>query len=172
MNLPKKFCEACNRFAHTLTEHCLFINVAQQKLTHYNESQTVDLTISTSLEGTGQKEGSHKTPLGLHRIYEKIGDGEPEGTVFKGRRPIRFDGKGDPTALITDRILWLEGLEPGFNCGDDLDSRKRYIYIHGIGDESHLGRPNSKGCIHVGSKQLFRLYDAVPVGTLVYISEN
>ena len=172
MNLPKQFCEACKRQVHTPTEHCLFINIAQQKLTHYNESQTVDLTISTAVKGAGQKEGSHQTPLGLHRIFEKIGDGEPVGAVFKGRRPIRYDGKGDSTALITDRILWLEGLEPGFNSGGDLDSRKRYIYIHGVGDESYLGRPNSKGCIHLGSEQLLLLYDVIPVGTLVFISEN
>jgi len=172
MNLPKPFLEACERQEQPPTEHCLLVNVACQKLTHYNSQRTITLTISTATKGSGQLEGSFQTPLGLHRIHKKIGDRDPIGTVFEGRRPVRRDGNGDPAALIAHRILWLEGLEANLNRGGKADSRKRYIYIHGVGDESRLGKPHSKGCIHLGVKDLIPLFEAVPVGTLVYISEN
>ena len=172
MNLPTAFLEACEQNGHTPTEHCLHVQATTQTLTHYHGDQSNTLTASTAVNGTGQQEGSFQTPLGLHRVCEKIGDQEPVGTVFKGRQPVRHDGKGDPTALITDRILWLEGLEPGFNSGGEVDSRQRYIYIHGIGDESRLGQPNSQGCIHLGAADLLPLFDAIPEGTLVLITEN
>ena len=82
------------------------------------------------------------------------------------------NGKGNAQALITDRILWLAGLEPGLNQGGTVDSHERYIYIHGVGDESRLGQPNSQGCIHLAATDLLPLFDAVPPGTLVFISEN
>ena len=102
----------------------------------------------------------------------KIGTDEPIGTIFKGRHPVGTDGKGNPEARITDRILWLTGLEAGFNLGGTVDSHGRYIYIHGVGDESHLGQPDSQGCIHLAASDLLPLFDAVPEGTLVFISEN
>ena len=172
MKLPLAFLEACERTGCPPTEHCLYLSVASQTMVHHTGSHQRTLTVSTAINGTGQLEGSFQTPLGLHRIGEKIGEGEPLGTVFKGRIPVRRDGKGDPTALITDRILWLEGLEPGLNAGGSVDSHQRYIYIHGIGDESKLGRPNSQGCIHLGASDLLELFDAIPAGSLVFISEN
>ncbi len=126
---------------------------------------------STSRFGTGQKEGSNRTPLGLHRIGERIGGGWPVGTVFRSRRPIGFTWQGLPGAKITSRILWLEGLEPGLNRGGNVDSRARYIYIHGTGDEPALGRPASCGCIHLAADNLLPLFDALPTGTLVWIRE-
>ena len=172
MKLPLVFTEACERHLIPHSSHCFFINVALQQLTHYYGQNTKTFTISTSINGTGQKNGSFQTPLGLHKIHDKFGAGEPKGTVFKGRKPVRRDGKGDPMALITDRIFWLEGLEPGFNLGDSVDSRKRYIYIHGVGDESSLGKPNSQGCIHLAASDLLPLFEITPTGTLVYINEN
>lgn len=126
---------------------------------------------STSRYGIGQQEGSNRTPLGLHRIAEKIGGGWPIGSVFKSRTRIGFTWKGLPHATITNRILWLEGLEPGFNRGGDMDSHRRYIYIHGTGDEPTLGRPASCGCIHLSAADLIPLFDHLPTGTLVWISE-
>ena len=127
---------------------------------------------STSKFGIGQIAGSNCTPLGLHRIAEKIGGGWPVGTVFQGRQPVGFTWQGRPLASITTRILWLEGLEPGFNHGGQVDSHARYIYIHGTGDEPTLGRPASHGCIHLAAADLIPLYDKLPVGTLVWISEH
>ena len=124
---------------------------------------------STSRFGIGQVEGSNCTPLGLHRIVEKIGGGWPVGTVFKGRQPIGYTWQGMPEAKITTRILWLEGLEPGFNRGGKVDSHARYIYIHGTGDETTIGRPASCGCIHLAAGDLVPLFDRLPGGTLVWI---
>jgi L,D-transpeptidase YbiS len=124
---------------------------------------------STSRFGVGQLAGSNCTPLGLHRIAEKIGGGWPVGTVFEGRQPIGFTWKGLPLAKITSRILWLEGLEPGFNRGGNVDTHARYIYIHGTGDEPTLGRPASPGCIHLAADDLLPLFDKLPSGTLVWI---
>jgi hypothetical protein len=124
---------------------------------------------STSRFGMSQMEGSNGTPLGLHRIAEKIGGGWPVGTVFKGRKAIGYTWQGLPLAKITSRILWLEGLEPGFNRGGNVDTHARYIYIHGTGDEPTLGRPASPGCIHLAADDLLPLFDKLPSGTLVWI---
>lgn len=172
MNLPPALQAACERLAHAPTDHCLWVNVAKQSLTHFHENGNPSFIISTSTHGTGQKLDTFKTPLGLHRVAEKIGDGKPVGTIFRGRKPVGTNGKGNPEASITDRILWLEGLDPGLNLGGSVDSYKRYIYIHGVGDESRLGQPDSQGCIHLGAEDLLPLFDQVPVGTLVFISEN
>jgi hypothetical protein len=126
---------------------------------------------STSRFGIGQVQGSYRTPLGLHRVVEKIGGGWPAGTVFKGRRPVGYTWQGMPDAKITTRILWLEGLEPGFNRGGNVDSHARYIYLHGTGDQTSIGRPASCGCIHLADADLVPLFDRLPGGTLVWISE-
>jgi L,D-transpeptidase YbiS len=126
--------------------------------------------ISTSRFGLGQNKGSNCTPLGLHRVARKVGGGWPVGAVFKSRELIGYTWQGVKGAAITHRILWLEGLEPGFNRGGDVDTFARYIYIHGTGDEPSLGRPASHGCIHVRGTELLPLYDLLPVGTLVWIS--
>jgi hypothetical protein len=127
-------------------------------------------TISTSKFGIGQIAGSNKTPLGLHRIVEKIGDGCEAGTVFKHRKVIGHLRDGLPLESITTRILWLDGLEEGFNRGGDVDTHSRYIYIHGFGDQASIGTPMSHGCIHLTDADLIALYNLVPSGTLVWIS--
>lgn len=128
--------------------------------------------ISTSRFGIGQTNGSYGTPVGLHRIARKIGHGQPMGTVFRGRRPIGLVWAGAPDTRIAHRILWLEGLEPGGNRGGEIDSFDRYIYLHGTGDETGLGRPASRGCVHLAAHDLIPLFDRVPTGTLVWISER
>jgi hypothetical protein len=127
--------------------------------------------ISTSRFGVGQRAGSNQTPLGLHRVARKIGGGQPIGAVFRNRKMIGFSWQGLAAASIVHRILWLEGLEPGYNRGDGVDTFQRYIYIHGFGDESTLGRPASHGCIHMAAKDLIPLFDFLPEGTLVWIGE-
>ena len=77
MNLPAAFQEACEQHGHSPTEHCLHVQVSRQTLTHYHGDQSKTLTASTATNGTGQEEGSFQTPLGLHRVSEKIGAGEP-----------------------------------------------------------------------------------------------
>ena len=80
-----------------------------------------------------------------------------------------YTWQGLPWAPITHRIFWLEGLEPGFNQGDNVDTHARYIYIHGTGDEPTLGRPASSGCIHLAAGDLLPLFDQVPEHSLVWI---
>lgn len=128
--------------------------------------------VSTSRFGVGQQINSNRTPLGLHRIARKIGGGQPVGTVFKARKPIGHTWEGMADGSIVHRILWLEGLEPDFNRGGSVDTFKRYVYIHGYGDETTLGRPQSCGCIHVAAADLIPMYERVPVGTLVWIGER
>ena len=172
MNLPPAFSDTCARLNISITVHCRHVNVTAQTLTHFHGDTANIFTASTSKRGTGQQMDSFGTPLGLHRIAGKIGADEPIGTIFKGRHPVGTDGKVNPFARITDRILWLAGLEVGFNLGDTVDSHDRYIYIHGVGDESHLGQPDSQGCIHLAASDLLPLFDAVPEGTLVFISKT
>jgi hypothetical protein len=172
MNLPPAFYEVCERLNHPPTDHCLWVNIGSQSLTHFRGDIATTFTASTSEHGAGQQMESFQTPLGLHCVCKKIGAGEPVGTIFKARKPIGTDGKGNPNARITDRILWLSGLDPNFNQGGNVDSRHRYIYIHGVGDESHLGQPDSQGCIHLAATDLIPLFDTIPEGTLVFISEN
>ncbi len=128
--------------------------------------------VSTSAWGVGQRAKTNQTPLGLHRIARKVGAGQMIGTVFKSRKPIGLTWQGHPNGSIVHRILWLEGLEPGLNRGGNVDTFKRYIYIHGFADESTLGRPNSHGCIHLAANDLIPLYDRVPEATLVWISRS
>jgi lipoprotein-anchoring transpeptidase ErfK/SrfK len=63
-------------------------------------------------------------------------------------------------------------MEPGLNRGGNVDSHRRYIYIHGVGNETTLGRPDSIGCIHLAAKDLMPLYDKLPAKTLVWIAER
>jgi lipoprotein-anchoring transpeptidase ErfK/SrfK len=148
-------------------------------------SQTLDLLegarvlasyrVSTAARGAGEREGSEQTPRGLHEIRAKIGAGAPEGAVFVRRRPTGeiFDAetarRGPARDWILSRILWLRGLEPGRNRLGDVDSMRRYIYIHGTPDEASLGTPASHGCIRMRSADVIELFDLVDAGTLVEI---
>jgi UDP-N-acetylmuramate--alanine ligase len=126
---------------------------------------------STSRFGNGIRENSFKTPLGLHRIREKIGAGAPVGRIFKGRRDMGVDWDRVSIAdnLILTRILRLEGLEEGINKGAGVDSHDRYIYIHGTNREDLVGTPLSHGCVALKNQDILRLFDVVKEGTLVYI---
>jgi len=165
--------------------YLLVVSVARQRLSLFRRNSprthqswvgnyrwVREYVISTSRFGTGQVEGSNRTPLGLHRIARKIGAGQPIGTVFKSRLPVGLTWDDRSDAAIVHRILWLEGLEPGFNRGGSVDTFRRYIYIHGFGDETTLGRPQSHGCIHLAAVDLMPLFDRLAEGTLVWIEEQ
>ncbi len=126
---------------------------------------------STSRFGSGMRENSLRTPLGLHRICEKYGAGAPPGRVFRDREDTGedWDHKQNGDNLILTRILRLEGLEQGVNKGPGIDSYERYIYIHGTGREDLIGSPLSHGCVLLRNHDVIRLFDTVPQGTLVYI---
>jgi hypothetical protein len=167
------------------TNHVLVVSVARQQLRWYRREPEGPaspswgtqafrlhrvLRASTSRFGIGQVRDSNRTPLGLHRVACKIGAGWPVGTVFRARLPIGYTWKGLPAATIAHRILWLEGLEPGFNQGGRVDTRSRFIYIHGLADEPTLGRPASHGCVHLAADDLIPLHNQLPGETLVWIT--
>ncbi|MHB8843636.1 MAG: L,D-transpeptidase family protein [Nitrospirota bacterium] len=126
---------------------------------------------STSRFGTGNRENSLKTPLGIHRIKEKFGAGAPPGRVFRDREDTgeHWDHGRTGDNLILSRILRLEGLEQGINKGPGVDSYERYIYIHGTGREDMIGTPLSHGCVCLRNLDVIRLFDTVGEGTLVCI---
>ena len=134
--------------------------------------------VSTARYGTGSENGSHKTPLGLHRIHDKIGAAMPIYEVLDGRLPkgnlfeLRESGAELPEDVITSRIMWLEGMEPGRNQGGYVDSYNRYIYIHGTGDEDSIGTPASIGCVRMRNEDVVELFRLVEVGTEVNIIAN
>jgi hypothetical protein len=170
------FFGACQKRAVNPTRFALIISIAEQIVLLFENSSASwrlggKFPCSTSRFGIGQLEGSNCTPLGLHRIAEKIGAGERAGTVFKSRQIIGHTSQPEfADAKITTRILWLEGLEPGFNRGGNVDSHDRYIYIHGTADQKSIGKPASCGCIHLADADLIPLFDLLPVGALVWIS--
>ena len=152
------------------------ISVDDQTLTVYEDGQPVlRYPVSTAAAGVGELEGSGCTPRGEHVIRAKIGDGQPEGAVFVGRRPT---GEVYSDALaaqhpdrdwILTRILWLSGKQPGFNRLGLVDTMRRYIYIHGTPDSNPLGAPDSHGCVRMHNRDLMDLFDRVRVGTPVNI---
>ena len=155
------------------------INVGEQKLYLLDESGEAisEYPVSTSKYGTGSENGSEKTPLGLHRIKDKVGGAMPMNMVLVGREPkgmledcIR-DGIELPDDVITSRIMWLEGMEPGRNQGGHVDTYNRYIYIHGTSEEDKIGTPASIGCIRMLNKDVVELYRLVDIGTEVMIEE-
>ena len=165
---------ACKKLGVEPTYFALIVNIAAQTVSLFEAGKlAAAFPCSTSRFGIGQEEGSNCTPLGLHRVAEKIGGGEPVGTVFNARKVIGHTSQPEfADAKITTRILWLEGLEPGFNRGGNVDSHARYIYIHGTADQSSIGKPASCGCIHLSDTNLVFLYDKLPVGTLVLNSAH
>lgn len=109
----------------------------------------------------------------MHRIAEKIGADEPAGILFKSREIVgHVPELGVAAGKITTRILWLEGLEPGFNQGGNVDTHDRYLYIHGTGDPESIGRPDAHGCIHLADADLIALFELLPRGTLARIAEG
>jgi len=131
--------------------------------------------VSTSRFGVGSEAGSNKTPTGLHRVAHKFGDGAPKGMVFKARRatgeivPLITEPEDVPEDLVTTRILWLEGLQPGRNKGQGVDSFRRYIYIHGTQEEGLVGQPASHGCVRMLNDDVIRVFERLPEGALVSI---
>jgi hypothetical protein len=172
--LPETCLAVCRQLGIAPTKTILTVSVAGQTVSLFEDGRFVKkFPCSTSRFGIGQREGSNCTPLGLHRIAEKIGGGEPAGTVFNSRLIAGHTSQPEfADARITTRILWLEGLEPDFNRGGNVDSHHRYIYIHGTSDQTGIGRPASCGCIHLADADLIPLFDLLPAGTLVWIAEH
>ena len=197
VELSQDFLEKLRVLNITETPRVLVVSITDQKLTLFeNRRARAEWPISTARNGTGQKLDSYQTPLGLHRIKEKIGKEAPQGAVFDSREfkgqiwspssnstssANQFAGDDDSkektsslSDLVTSRVLWLEGLEPGYNAGSDsegnlVDSYQRYIYIHGTNHEDEIGKPTSRGCIRMKNSEVINLFDLVQEGDLVWI---
>jgi L,D-transpeptidase YbiS len=131
--------------------------------------------VSTAKRGAGEQNGSLCTPRGLHIVRAKIGSGQPLNSVFVRRRPTgevwspELHEKYPGRDWILTRILWLSGCEPGRNRLRDVDTMRRYIYIHGSPDSAEMGKPGSIGCIRMRNHDLVELFELVPPYTPVEI---
>ena len=154
------------------------ISIPEQSLALLENGQEVArYAVSTSRNGAGEKHGSFCTPRGEHIVRAKIGAGQPVNTVFVRRRSTgeiwtpelagRFPGRD----WILTRILWLSGCEPGKNRMGDVDTMRRYIYIHGSPDAFEMGKPGSIGCVRMHNRDILELFELVPAGTQVSIAE-
>ncbi len=157
-------------------ETLLFVNIDTQSLLHIKKGTVLKkYSISSSYYGTGSRENSFKTPLGRHEIYKKIGNDLPVNAILKGRvwsgaiADIIEEPLDTDFDHVTSRILWLDGLEVGKNKGKGIDSRDRYIYIHGTAEEGLIGKPASDGCIRMYNKDVIELFDLVDEKAQVWI---
>ena len=157
-----------------LPEQHIIVSIEQQQLGFFSHGECVHRwPVSTSSYGVGNQENSGKTPLGKHYIRAKIGAGCALNSVFVGRR---FTGEiYDPGLAaayperdwILTRILWLCGTERGVNRLGNVDSMRRYIYIHGTPDVEPMGEPRSHGCVRMRNNDIIALFDRVAPGTPV-----
>jgi len=156
------------------------ISVAAQSLKLFDDEGLLlrEYMISSAAKGVGEQAGSYQTPRGRHRIRARIGESLPLGAVLRGRRPTGeictpelMAAQPDRDWILT-RILWLCGEEPGKNRGGQVDTMRRYVYIHGTPESAVLGVPGSHGCIRMRNIDMVDLFDRVPVGTPVLISED
>lgn len=152
------------------------VSISEQRLYLYEENKLIrSYPVSSSAYGEGQIENSLKTPLGMHKIKSKIGTNVDKYHFFVSREHIpqkvdiineKIDTEDD---FITSRIMWLDGLNEGYNKGLNVDSYKRFIYIHGTHEEGLIGEKASHGCIRMLNHDVLELYDLIPEETTVNI---
>ena len=171
--------DIAKRFPKAPQNPLIVISASEQKLYLIKNNQVTEShPISTAVAGLGSQSGSNKTPLGVHKVSNKFGEGAKAGTIFKARRNtgriakiLTNPGERSTADNVTSRILWLSGMEKGINKGGKVDSHSRYIYIHGTDEEGRLGQPASHGCIRMKNHSVIDLFEQVPLGTLVDIIE-
>jgi len=178
---PEKLKEHVTSMGLKPSPHLILVDTKKQTLALIEDEKVKKVyTISTSSRGIGQRVGTYKTPVGLHKINEKIGDGVPHYGIFHKRHYVGAKFKPQKKCkhrkdYISTRILRLEGLQPGLNKGRDswgkiVDTETRAVYIHGTTMEWKLGMPVTKGCVHMSADDVIHLFNEVPPGTLVWIN--
>ena len=151
----------------------ILIDLKKQELVFGNKTYSV----STAKNGPGEKNGSFCTPRGSHIVRAKIGAGQPVNTVFVRRRPTgetwtpELHAKHPGRDWMLTRLLWLSGCEPGFNRLGEVDTMRRYIYIHGSPDTAEMGKPGSIGCIRMRNRDIVELFERVAPYTPVEIRQ-
>jgi hypothetical protein len=175
-NTWKAYIEACDRLGIKPSKRVLLVDIPTQTMRLFREGVPALLyAVSTSRRPPCNVRGSLGTPTGLHEISERIGAGAPPGMVFKARVPTghhvsELSGTPEPGGgHITARILWLSGLEPGVNLGGEVDTKSRYVYLHGTSLEAGIGSPQSGGCVLMRDLDIVALYEEVRVGDHVWI---
>ena len=152
------------------------VDISEQRL-YLIENSLIKASypISTSKYGEGSIENSFKTPLGKHSIKEMIGEEAEINTIFTSRintkRSATIIDQFEDTDndYVTSRIMWLDGEEDGLNKGENVDSFRRYIYIHGTHEEGLIGTKASHGCIRMFNYDVIELFNLVNIGTKVLI---
>lgn len=154
------------------------VDLSSQQMTVFMPSdEIICYPVSTALNGAGEKLDSECTPRGQHRVSEKIGEAAAVNAVFVGRVPTgeiyseEFAKEEGQRDWILTRIIWLDGCEPGKNQGGNVDTKRRYIYIHGTPDTTPMRTPGSHGCIRMKNADIVELFEKIDVGTSVNIVE-
>lgn len=156
----------------------IFVSLPAQKLELYDGAMLLEsYQISSSERGAGEASGSFMTPRGRHLIRAKIGTGCPENSVFIARRPTGEIWTPELSAAfpgrdwVLTRILWLSGCEPGCNRLGEVDTMRRYIYVHGAPDSAPMGEPASHGCLRMRNADIIALFERIPVYIPVNIGD-
>jgi len=149
------------------------IHIPSQRLSYRGRIYSV----STSKNGLGERNGSFCTPRGRHIVRARIGAGQPLNAVFVRRRPTgeiwtpELHATHPGRDWILTRILWLSGCEVGFNRLGELDTMRRFIYIHGAPASVPMGVPGSIGCIRMRGEEVLELFERVSPFTPVVVHE-
>lgn len=171
-------CDNLTNYTPSSPSRWLFVDTAGQRILLVRESTILNQwPVSTAEVGLDNRESSGGTPPGVHRVAQKLGAGAESGTIFESRKPngeIWLPSWNDHPELrdrdlILSRILILDGLEPGINQGPGIDSRQRYIYVHGTNREDLIGQPTSGGCIRMTNENMIDLFEQVKEGDLLVI---
>ena len=161
-----------------MTPPLIQISIREQRLRLITEQTVFAYACSTAANGPGERIGTGCTPRGRHIVRAKIGQGHPIGAVFQGRRPTgevwtpQLHARFPQRDWILTRILWLSGVERGCNRLGQVDTMRRYIYIHGAPDTEPMGEPRSHGCIRMRNTDIAALFDHIPAGCPVEILEG
>ena len=147
----------------------LEIDIAAQALSLIDDDKIIKrYSVSTAKNGVGEKNGSFCTPRGRHIVRARIGAGQPLNSVFVRRRPSgeiwtpELHAKYPGRDWILTRILWLSGCERGSNRLGEVDTMRRYIYLHGTHELADMGKPGSIGCVRMRGADIVELFELVP----------
>lgn len=112
--------------------------------------------------GTGS--GSKSGPVAVNAVL--VGR-RPTGEIYGPELAARYPERD----WILTRILWLTGLESGFNRGGSADTLRRFIYIHVLPGYCADGPPAfARGCIRMRNQDLLDLSERVATGDRVFIA--